>query len=101
MKAYYDPSLNQVKLATVMQAPSDQCRIAVIRALAEGGELACSEIALDVSKATRSYHFDVLRAAGLIFTRTEGTKGMTSLRKGELNKRFSGLLKLVSAGKHR
>jgi hypothetical protein len=100
MKAYYNPSLNQVKLATVMQALSDQCRIAVIRALAEGGELACSEIALDVSKATR-YHFDVLRAAGVIFTRTEGTKRMTSLRKGELNKRFSGLLKLVSAGKHR
>jgi DNA-binding transcriptional ArsR family regulator len=101
MKLYFHPSLNQVELGTVMQALSDSCRIAVIRELAEGGELACSKIALDVSKATRSYHFDVLRAAGLIFTRTEGKKRMTSLRKAELDERFPGLLKLVLAGKHR
>jgi DNA-binding transcriptional ArsR family regulator len=99
MKVYSHPSLNRVELATVMQALSDPCRIAIVRALADGGELACNEIALDVSKATRSHHFDVLRAAGLIFTRTEGTKCMTSLRKTELDKQFPGLLKLVLAGK--
>jgi DNA-binding transcriptional ArsR family regulator len=71
MKVYLHPSLNQVELPTVMQALSDPCRIAIIRALADGGELACNEIELDVSKATRSHHFDVLRAAGLIFTRKE------------------------------
>jgi DNA-binding transcriptional ArsR family regulator len=97
MKVYSHPSLSQVELAAVMQALSDPCRIAIIRALADSGELACNEIALDVSKATRSHHFDVLRAAGLIFTRTEGTKCMTSLRKTELDKRFPGLLKLVLA----
>jgi DNA-binding transcriptional ArsR family regulator len=101
MKVYSHPSLNQVELATIMQALSDPCRIAIIRALAVGGELACHEIALDVSKATRSHHFDVLRAAGLIFTRTEGTKCMTSLRKAELDKRFPGLLKLVLRGKNK
>ena len=81
-----------------MQALSDPCRIVVNRALAEGGELACNEIALDVSRPTRSDHFDVLRAAGLIFTRTEGTKCMTSLRQAELDRRFPGLLKLISGG---
>ena len=101
MKVYLHPSLNQVELPTVMQALSDPCRIAIIRALADGGELACNEIELDVSKATRSHHFDVLRAAGLIFTRTEGTKCMTSLRKAELDKQFPGLLKLVLAGKNK
>jgi DNA-binding transcriptional ArsR family regulator len=95
MKVYTHPTLNRVELATVMQALSDPCRIAIIRALAGSGELACHEIALDVSKATRSHHLNVLRGAGLIFTRTEGTKCMTSLRKAELNKRFPGLLKLV------
>jgi DNA-binding transcriptional ArsR family regulator len=101
MKTYSHLSLNQIKLETVMWALLDPCRTAIICALAKGGELACSEIALDVSKATRSYHFDVLRAAGLIFTRTEGKKRMTSLRKAELDERFPGLLKLVLAGKHR
>jgi DNA-binding transcriptional ArsR family regulator len=96
MKVYSHPPLGRVDLATVMQALSDPCRIAIIQALADGRELACNEIALDVSKATRSHHFDVLREAGLIFTRTEGTKCMTSLRKAELDKRFPGLLKLIA-----
>jgi DNA-binding transcriptional ArsR family regulator len=95
MKCYSHPVLRDVSLPAVMQALSDPCRIAIVRALAERGELACNEIALDISKATRSHHFDVLREAGLIYTRTEGTKCMTSIREAELNKRFPGLLKLV------
>jgi DNA-binding transcriptional ArsR family regulator len=100
MKVYSHPSLKQVELATVMHALSDPCRMVVIRTLAESGELACNEIALDVSKGTRSYHFDVLRAAGLILTSTEGTKCMTSLRRAEVQKRFPGLLKLVLRRKY-
>ena len=82
-----------------MQALADPCRVAIVRTLLTkpGGELACNEIPLDVSKATRSHHFDVLREAGLIFTRCEGTKCMTSLRRKELNRRFPGLLRLVAA----
>jgi DNA-binding transcriptional ArsR family regulator len=99
MKAYNHPSLETIPLAAVMQALSDPCRIAIVRALLRKVrcELACNEIPLDVSKATRSHHFDVLREAGLIFTRSEGTKCMTSLRKKEFNRRFPGLLKLVAA----
>jgi DNA-binding transcriptional ArsR family regulator len=96
MKVYSHPSLSRIDLATVMQALSDPCRIAIVRALADGQELACNEFTLDVSKATRSHHFDVLRDAGLIFTRTEGTKCMTSLRRAELDKRFPGLLRLIA-----
>jgi DNA-binding transcriptional ArsR family regulator len=88
MKVYSHPSLHQVELVTVMQALSDPCRIAIIRALADGQELACNEFALD--------HFEVLREAGLTFTRTEGTKCMTSLRRAELDKRFPGLLRLIA-----
>lgn len=99
MKAYHHPSLEMIPLAAVMQALSDPCRLTIVRALLRkvSCELACSEIPLDVSKATRSHHFDVLRDAGVIFTRCEGTKCMTSLRKKEFNKRFPGLLKLVAA----
>jgi DNA-binding transcriptional ArsR family regulator len=98
MKVYSHPSLEPIPLATVMQALSDPCRLAIVRALLDnaGSELACNEIPLEVSKATRSHHFDVLREAGVIFTRSEGTKCMTSLRRKELNKHFPGLLKLIS-----
>ena len=98
MKAYTHPSLDDVSLTAVMQALSDPCRVSIVQALLaeEERELACNEISLDVAKATRSHHFDVLREAGIIFTRCEGTRCMSSVRRKELNKRFPGLLKLIS-----
>lgn len=93
--------MRDVELPAVMQALSDPCRLAIVRQLLEskGRALACNEVELDIAKATRSHHFDVLRAAGIIFTEMEGTKCMTSVRRAELDKRFPGLLKLVSAEK--
>ncbi len=99
MKAYSHPAMRDVALHTVMQALSDPCRVAIVRELlrAKGRALACNEVRLDISKATRSHHFEVLRAAGIIHTDTEGTKCLTSLRRRELDRRFPGLLKLVAA----
>lgn len=95
MKAYSHPQIEDVSLTTVMQALSDPCRVAILHALLEGEELACNEVRLEVSKATRSHHFTILREAGLINTRTEGTRCMTSVRKEEIEARFPGLLDLV------
>ena len=95
MKPYTHPEPQDVTLPTAMQALSDPCRIEILRALMEAGELACGDVPLDVSKATRSHHFAVLREAGLILTRTEGTRCMTSVRTEEVEKRFPGLLDLV------
>lgn len=99
MKSYSHPALKDISLAAVMQALSDPCRVAIVRSLlsAKGRELACAEIPLEISKATRSHHFDVLRDAGVIASRCEGTKCMTSLRRRELDRRFPGLLKLVAS----
>jgi len=99
MKAYAHPALRDVPLHAVMQALSDPCRVAIVRGLlqAKGRALACNEVRLDICKATRSHHFEVLRAAGIIFTETEGTKCMTSLRRKELNKHFPGLLRMVAS----
>jgi DNA-binding transcriptional ArsR family regulator len=98
MKAYSHPALRDVPLHAVMQALSDPCRMAIVRELLQvkGRALACNEVRLNISKATRSHHFEVLRAAGIIFTETEGTKCMTSLRRKELHRRFPGLLELIS-----
>lgn len=95
MKPYTHPDLRDVSLPVVMQALSDPCRIEILRSLMEAGELACGDIPLTVSKATVSHHFSVLREAGLILTRTEGTRCMTSVRRAELEKRFPGLLGLL------
>ncbi len=89
--------MRDVPLHAVMQALSDPCRVAIVRELlkAKGRALACNEVRLEISKATRSHHFEVLRASGIIQTATEGTKCLTSLRRKELEKKFPGLLKLV------
>lgn len=88
-----------IELAAVMQALSDPWRLAIVQELlkAEGRALACNEVPMDISKATRSHHFEVLRDAGIISTKVEGTKCMTSLRTAELNKHFPGLLKLIAS----
>jgi DNA-binding transcriptional ArsR family regulator len=93
--------MRDVELHVVMQAMSDPCRLAIVRQLlqSKGRALACNEVDLDVTKATRSHHFEVLRTAGIIFTEMEGTKCMTSVRRAELNKRFPGLLKLIVSRK--
>jgi DNA-binding transcriptional ArsR family regulator len=98
LKKYSHPALKDVDLAEAMQALADPCRLAIVRALlaARGRELACAEIPLRVSKATRSHHFEVLRDAGIIASRCEGTKCLTSLRRVDLDHRFPGLLKLVT-----
>ena len=93
--------MRDVELHVVMQAMSDPCRLAIVRQLlqSKGRALACNEVDLDITKATRSHHFEVLRTAGIIFTEMDGTKCMTSVRKAELNKRFPGLLKLIASRK--
>jgi DNA-binding transcriptional ArsR family regulator len=98
VKTYSHPDMEEVELPTVMQALSDPCRIAIVHELlrADGRALACNEVPLDISKATRSHHFEILREAGIVFTKVEGTKCMTSLRTVELNKRFPGLLRLLA-----
>jgi hypothetical protein len=101
MKAYAHPQLREIPLHAVMHALSDPCRVAIVRELlnARGRALACNEVQLKVCKATRSHHFEVLRAAGIIHTQTEGTKCRTSLRRNELDRRFPGLLKLIAGSR--
>ncbi len=93
--------MSDVPLHAVMQALSDPCRIAIVRDLLEAEErpLACNEVKLNVCKATRSHHFEVLRAAGIIYTETEGTKCRTSLRRKELNQHFPGLLEMIASAR--
>lgn len=99
MKKFTHPKLETVSLTTVMQALSDPCRQRIVRVLgaAEGRGLACNEFDLGVSKATASHHFETLRNAGIIESRSEGVKCLSCLREEELNRRFPGLLDLIVA----
>lgn len=82
-----------------MHALAHSGRLKVVQALLKAKDrgLTCQEIPLKLSKATRSHHFEVLRDAGFISCRVQGTSCVTTLRHKELNKRFPGLLKLIAS----
>jgi DNA-binding transcriptional ArsR family regulator len=57
--------------------------------------LACSVFRQDVTASVLTRHFRVLREAGVIRQHDVGTRRIDTLRKGELDQRFPGLLDLV------
>lgn len=97
MKTYAHPDLENVSLAQVMQALSDPCRIGIMQSLIAEEELACNALPVKVAKATLSHHMAVLRDAGLILTRVEGTKCLNSVRMEAFEDYFPGLLDLLKA----
>ena len=86
------PDCNQFELAAVLHALSDPVRLQIVATLADGEELPCSALELPVSKSTCTHHFKVLREAGVIRQRLEGTTRLNSLRRDDLEQRFPGLV---------
>jgi DNA-binding transcriptional ArsR family regulator len=101
MTRFAHPNLRDVPLASVLHALSDPARLEIVRSLdadlKERGEgLACNCAAPEgLPRATVSNHFTILRGAGLIEGRKEGTKLIHRLRRAEIDKRFPGLLDAV------
>jgi DNA-binding transcriptional ArsR family regulator len=92
----YHPQRDELELASVLHALSDPQRLRIVRALAEEPEpRPCGHFGLDVSKSTATHHFRVLREAGVIEQRTDGTAKFNSLRRDDLERRFPGLLDAV------
>lgn len=89
------PDERDMDLFTVMAAMTDPVRLGIVATLGASSEVACGCFDLPVGKSTSSRHFRVLREAGVIRQRDEGTRRITSLRREELERRFPGLLDLV------
>ena len=90
-----EPATSELELTAVMHALSDPARVAIVHALAGGGEHACGTFVLQVTKATRSHHLKVLREAGITHTHHVGKQRLVSLRRDDLDARFPGLLDAV------
>jgi DNA-binding transcriptional ArsR family regulator len=89
------PDLHEMQLPAILHALSDPMRLWIVEALAAGGERTCKSFQLPVTKSTSTHHFRVLREAGVIRQRLEGTTRLSSLRREELDQRFPGLLDAV------
>jgi DNA-binding transcriptional ArsR family regulator len=83
-------------ITEILQALADPVRLAMIRRLAACAEpVTCGSFELPLHKSTLSHHFKVLREAGLIEQRCQGTWRMTSLRRAEVDAIYPGLLDSV------
>ena len=90
------PARAELELEDVLHALSDAVRLQIVLALDEAGaEIACGQFPVAVSKSTVSHHFKVLREAGVLAGRYEGTRRFNSLRRDDLDARFPGLLDSV------
>jgi DNA-binding transcriptional ArsR family regulator len=83
-------------ITELLQALADPVRLTVVRDLAESTEpRPCGSLIASVTKSTLSHHMKILREAGIIQMRVEGTRKLTSLRRAELNAAYPGLLESI------
>ena len=81
MRQLRHPDAGEITLTGVLSALSDPVRLAIVANLAGGkGELAWGDFDVGVRASTLSHHIKVLRLAGVITHRKEGTRCFVSLR---------------------
>jgi DNA-binding transcriptional ArsR family regulator len=89
------PPRGELELTSVLHALSDPVRLRIVAALADHEGQTCGGLDLPVTKSTCTHHFKVLRDAGVIRQRAEGTARRNTLRREDLDDRFPGLLDTV------
>jgi DNA-binding transcriptional ArsR family regulator len=92
----FHPTRDELEIETVLHALSDPQRLQIVRHLAtDGTPRRCGGFDLCITKSTLTHHFRVLREAGVIDQREEGTARLNTLRRDDLDARFPGLLDAV------
>jgi DNA-binding transcriptional ArsR family regulator len=90
------PARAELELGAVLHALSDPVRLRIVGKLASAeSEYTCGSFELPVTKSTCTHHFKVLREAGVIHQRQQGTTRMNKLRREDLDARFPGLLTTI------
>jgi DNA-binding transcriptional ArsR family regulator len=98
-----EPAAEDFQLPRILAALADPHRLATVQYVARNGESWCTQVmqeaGLAMSKSTFSHHLRILREAGVVTKRIQGTKGFTRLRKDDLDQRFPGLMdSVIGAG---
>jgi DNA-binding transcriptional ArsR family regulator len=96
------PARSEIRIESVLQALADPIRLRFVRELAKRGceGAPCGSIELPVTKSTRTHHLRILREAGVIRLRPEGTARISTLRRDDLDALYPGLLDGILAATH-
>jgi DNA-binding transcriptional ArsR family regulator len=96
-----EPAVTDIQLPRVLAALADPHRLAAVQFVARHGESWCAQVieeaGLPMTKPTFSHHLRILREAGIVTKRIQGARGYMSLRKGDLDQRFPGLIDSILA----
>ncbi|MEI7025346.1 ArsR/SmtB family transcription factor [Paenibacillus sp. y28] len=97
MKILYHPGREDIHISSVLSALSDPIRLSMLKTISLEGERPCGEYNLSVSiaKSTLSHHVRILREAGVLRVRVQGTQHLLSIRSEDLEARFPGLLSSI------
>ena len=94
-----EPAAEDLQLPRVLAALAEPNRLATVQYVARIGEACCGEViqeaGLAMTKSTFSHHLRILREAGVLTKRIQGTKGYTRVRKDDLDGRFPGLIDAI------
>jgi DNA-binding transcriptional ArsR family regulator len=96
------PTRPEIRIESVLHALADPIRLRFLRELAARGceGAPCGSIELPVTKSTRTHHLRILREAGVIHMRPEGTARISTLRRDDLDALYPGLLDSVLTAAH-
>lgn len=97
-RVYVHPETRDIALPRVLFALSEPLRLAMVRKLADEGEVDSVELGPDLPRSTLTHHTSLLRESGVVFVRAEGRKCLIRLRADDLEARFPGLIQTVLAG---
>ena len=96
-RPFIHPAIEDVTLESVLYALADPARIQIIKNLAGStcGKNCSAAAPLDMPKSTQSFHYQLLREAGLIRSERRGTEVVNALRCTEVEKRFPGVVSAI------
>jgi DNA-binding transcriptional ArsR family regulator len=95
----HHPATESLDLATIMRTVGDPSRLEIVRLLGDGQTRICNDIAAEIGlpTSTCSYHLRLLREAGVTRAQAHGTQRLISLRSGDLEARFPGLMRVLTS----
>lgn len=97
MRPFVHPAAEEITLQGVLHALADPARLEIFRRVVAGEcGRSCSSLAPEgMAKSTQSFHFQVLREAGLVRSERRGAEVINSPRCADLDARFPGLLPAI------
>jgi len=94
-RSFIHPAAKDISLDALLHALSDPERRKIVGNLLKNDGMRCNKACSDLPPSTISFHYKVLRDAGLIHSEKKGIEVINTLRFEEVEKRFPGLLAAI------